>query len=302
MFGASPLIAENIEIKNGYFGLTSHHAIHGNRNKNIHIHDIDISNFETHGIQLNGFENIILSDIKIHDSSQIAYLKGEYGHGRMLLPRLKAVASSVDMDQFIEERRIELNDNEFDLDIDFDELYNELMSQLNMAFEYAIKFNKNSDDINDHNKYELWLKTRKNVLYKFDEDDDTNNDAVITNSNGLPYGTGVYGIFLSSPGANVFSMGNSKLRSNTAILKNIEISGIRHKMHEYLRTTFYVNPFNAILDASVIFDNLDDMLTSEYIGNILTDSYATMDYVSNNWGILQMANLNSGELSEYALQ
>ena len=73
MFGASPSIAENVEIKNGYFGSTSHYAIHGNRNKNIHIHDIDISHFETHGIQLNEFGNIISSDITIHDSSQIAF-------------------------------------------------------------------------------------------------------------------------------------------------------------------------------------------------------------------------------------
>ena len=78
----------------------------------------------------------------------------------------------------------------------------------------------------------------------------------------------------------------------------IEISGLPHKVHECV--AFYVNPFNAILDASVMFDNLEDIPTSEYIGNILTDSYAAIDCVSNNCGILQMASSNSGELSQYA--
>ena len=76
MFGPSPYIATNVEIKNGVFGLTSHHAIHGNRNKYIHIHDIEIRDFETHGIQLNGFESVKIYNVKIHDSSRIAYLKG----------------------------------------------------------------------------------------------------------------------------------------------------------------------------------------------------------------------------------
>ena len=45
MFGADPKIASNVEIKNGYLGLTSHHGIHGNQNTNIHVHDIDISEY-----------------------------------------------------------------------------------------------------------------------------------------------------------------------------------------------------------------------------------------------------------------
>ena len=78
MFGATPSIASNVEIKNGVFGLTSHHAIHGNRNSNINIHDVEITNFETHGIQLNGFENVIIENVDIHDSSRIAFLKGNF--------------------------------------------------------------------------------------------------------------------------------------------------------------------------------------------------------------------------------
>ena len=45
MFGAAPRVASNVEIKNGYLGLSSHHGIHGNQNTNINIHDIYISGY-----------------------------------------------------------------------------------------------------------------------------------------------------------------------------------------------------------------------------------------------------------------
>ena len=54
-----------IYIKNGKLGLTSHHGIHGNGNKNILIEDLDISNFEVAGIALNGCENCIINKIFI---------------------------------------------------------------------------------------------------------------------------------------------------------------------------------------------------------------------------------------------
>ena len=59
-----------IYIKNGKLGLTSHHGIHGNGNKNILIEDLDISNFEVAAIALNGSENCVINKVNIHDSSK----------------------------------------------------------------------------------------------------------------------------------------------------------------------------------------------------------------------------------------
>ena len=340
-FGANPVFANNVEIKNGKLGLTSHHGIHGNGNKYVNIHDIEIFNFETHGIQLNGFENIILKDIEIHDSSQIAYLRAEYGHARQILPRIKLLIDS-DISSFrIKEKEynsLKYNPNRNSVrqkkagnatetetekegrddsssDSDFlEQLYDDMMSQMNMAFEYVLdlcdndnnnnnekKWSGDGSDWNDRNMYELWLNTKENFLYMTDEDDDISLTSVNSNTNGLPYGSVTYGIFLTYPGANVLSFGNCNSRSYNAIIENIEIHGLRHKMHEYLRISFITNPFNALIDASIFFQDPTDLNNAEYVGNIMTDAYAALDYITNNWGILQMMDMNSNLLAQFAL-
>ena len=83
-FGGNPKMATNVEIKNGMLGLTSHHGIHGNYNKNIKITDITVENFETHGIQFNGFANIELTNINVGSASNKVYFTCEYSHMSML--------------------------------------------------------------------------------------------------------------------------------------------------------------------------------------------------------------------------
>ena len=42
--------AQNVQIKNGTLGLTSHHGIHGNLAKNITIENLHIKDFEVGGL------------------------------------------------------------------------------------------------------------------------------------------------------------------------------------------------------------------------------------------------------------
>ena len=298
MFGDTVSSASNLEIKNGIFGLTSHHAIHGNRCSNIKIHDIEIKDFETHGIQINGFDNIELYNIDIHSSSQIAYLKGEYGHARMLLPRLRNIYEEDPTQRitFAGKRGGEVS---------MKDIFGEIEKEINLAFDYVMNdldTTKMARNFDEHG--ELWQNTKKNFLYLRDEDDDLSSDAVHSNSGGLSYGTAVYGIFLSFPGANVFSYGSSNLKSSNAVLSNIKIHGVRHKMHEYLRLhqdiPFDVNPFNAVFDANAAMSNAGDFDTSEYYGNIMTDAYVAMNKFTDNWGYLQMQNLYASALVDFA--
>ena len=306
MFGANVIAAENIEIKNGIFDLTSHHAIHGNRNKNIKIHDIEICNFETHGIQLNGFDNVELYNIHIHSTSNIAYLKGEYGHARMLLPRLKKIyEENVEENGGVEGTRIEFPDRGYGSMVTMKDIYQEIEKEIDMAFDYAMNGVTYDDEKdNDDDEGRIWKDAKQNFIYMKEEMDDLNSDAVHTNSMGLPYGTAVYGIFLSFPGANVFSYGSSNLRSYNAKLRNIEIHGIRHKMHEYIRfheaIPFNVNPFNAVFDVNVAVSNINDIENSDYAGNVMTDAYIAMNKMTDNFGYLQMQNLNNGKLVKWA--
>ena len=217
-----------------------------------------------------------------------------------------------------------------DIDLDVESIHDQLLEQLNLAFEFIrsidnedIDFRKTLEDLNNRNEYDLWLEAKKNFLYYPHDiglDDATISsdnirggsignidtyDASSTNSYGLPYGTALYGIFLSLPGANVFSVGNSDLKSTNAILKNIKIHGLRHRMHEYVRmqkaTTFVVNPFNALLDMKAVMSDVTHFQSSEYVGNILIDAYAALDYLSTSWGLLQMSNMGDKILTKFIL-
>ena len=61
-FGGNPTVASNVEIKNGIIDLTSHHGIHGNYTQNIRFG-------QTHCIQLNQFDNVVLTNIEVGPTS-----------------------------------------------------------------------------------------------------------------------------------------------------------------------------------------------------------------------------------------
>jgi hypothetical protein len=64
-FGNIVESAKFCQIMNGTFGLSSHHAIHGNNNKYIYIYDIVIKKFEVAGIALNNIEALKITDCTI---------------------------------------------------------------------------------------------------------------------------------------------------------------------------------------------------------------------------------------------
>ena len=76
VFGASPIFASNVTIRNGKIGLSSHHGIHGHYNKDVLIEDVHVYDFETHGVQMSYFENLKLHNVEIGPSSTVAYMKG----------------------------------------------------------------------------------------------------------------------------------------------------------------------------------------------------------------------------------
>ena len=137
-FGADPHFAENIIIKDGTVGLSSHHGIHGHFNKNILISNVHVKDFETHGIQFNGFDGVKISDCEIGPTSEKAYFKGEYGHARTLLPRFQKVADE--------------NPNKVihfygrDKPTTMQEIVDELQKQTDMAYNYVVNGEEYDDD------------------------------------------------------------------------------------------------------------------------------------------------------------
>ena len=76
-FGSKFENVNNISICNGNLGLTSHHGIHSNNATNIVIQDLIIHDFEVAAIQLNGFQNALISNVSIGPSLQSVPLTGK---------------------------------------------------------------------------------------------------------------------------------------------------------------------------------------------------------------------------------
>ena len=163
-FGADPHFAQHIEIKNGKIGLTSHHGIHGNNNKDVYIHDVHVHNFQTHGVQLNGFDGLTMQSIEIGPSTQRAYLNGNYGQMRLLLPKMAKIADEHKGEY------ISFNGRE-DEHVTMQDLIDKVIRMMDMMLSFAVDGNTNKDD-------PLW------------------NEAVdaFINPSGLSFGAVLYGI------------------------------------------------------------------------------------------------------------
>eukprot|EP01083_Nonionella_stella_P034077 93279_1 len=83
---------ENIVIKNGVLGLTSHHGIHGNNNRNVEIKAMKIIDFEVAGISMNGFHGLRIEDVQVGPNYQQIPVTPQYAHGRFMLQRLQYIA------------------------------------------------------------------------------------------------------------------------------------------------------------------------------------------------------------------
>ena len=64
-FGPYIKYAQNVVIRNGMIGRSSHHGIHGNAVQNVLIRDVVIRDFEVAGISLNGFMDLTLQNVEI---------------------------------------------------------------------------------------------------------------------------------------------------------------------------------------------------------------------------------------------
>lgn len=95
-FGPGITVPEYVYIKNGQFGLSSHHGIHGNSMKNIIIENLTFFNYEIGAIALNGGENVLCRNIFISNNSHHVPVLATYSHAifiRKFLRKLKDIDS-----------------------------------------------------------------------------------------------------------------------------------------------------------------------------------------------------------------
>merc|ERR1719216_37423 len=90
-FGPYMVYANNVVIKNGIIGRSSHHGIHGNGFTNLVVENVHIRDFEVAGMALNGFVGLEITDVEVGPVYQEVPTLGQYGQARIMLPRLRKV-------------------------------------------------------------------------------------------------------------------------------------------------------------------------------------------------------------------
>lgn len=82
-FGTIVGAAENLVIKNGKIGRSSHHGIHGNRAKKITIENIQFKDFEVAAVALNGVDGLILKNLKATSRQDVPVL-GQFSSAQFI--------------------------------------------------------------------------------------------------------------------------------------------------------------------------------------------------------------------------
>ena len=122
-------MASNVWIKNGFIDCTSHHGI-----VLIEI-IIKAQNFETHGIELNGCDNIVWDNIAIGPTSSIVFFNGKYRQDRFLIRIYKQIAKElVENEEFDDEDQY-IQFYESDEATTMQEIINELQVDMNMTLD-----------------------------------------------------------------------------------------------------------------------------------------------------------------------
>ena len=318
-FGHAPKFATNTIIKNGIIGLSSHFGIHGNDNVNLILEDLIVRNFETHGIQFNGFDNIEMNNIEVGPTTSQNYMRGEYGHARIVLQRLKQIANEYPDDtiEFYGSGKATTAQD----------IADELEYQMNLAFWYVNYYYLKNKDI-----VELFENGKLNADELFDEHDESWQSAkeYFINHSGLPLGGVLHGIYLNVASNTVSFLTVYKLytpyHSSTARLNNIKIHGLRHEMNEWVRLSpvdypaeVFMNPFGGPIDGEAVLGGitsdkneivdglkyngarLDSDDSVVYYGNIMTNAYLALNKLSNdNWGLIGVSLIGNDRLVNWA--
>ena len=264
-FGSDSINIDYVTIKNGVLGLSSHFGIHGNYAQHITIEDVHIKDFVTHGMQLNGWSDLLMSDCEIGPSSTIEYLRGEYGQSRFLEPRLNVMLENEIGGAMYATSSI-INQHGTTVE----ELIDEMQIEMAMAKNYALNKAQGREEYSNNDYVdpsvfgdvtnsetqtgERWEKAKKLFIQE----------------SGIPSVSSVTGLFLNFQGASVFTYAKyttDERKSSDAVLKDVYIHDLSHEMVESIRFTttnddgqMYPTLWNGDLPAEYVLNSYDNLV------------------------------------------
>jgi len=287
-FGAYLSSASNVVIKNGALSRASHHCIHGNGASNIVIDNIHAYNFDVAGIQLNGFDNIEITNCDIGPSSNPP-VNGRYLHARTLLRRYKHLADNYGDKQLLFANRNYDDDENAPQYVR--EYVDELIEQMDMVYGYVINHGdvEYAADTEENDEYPRWLRAKELFL---------NPSPYLHGDGGV-----VYGILLNSRGGAVMGFGNAPSKSTNAVIENVEIHDLAISPVEKLK--FKTDPVGGATRGPVadVFDmikvsdkwgDFDDVLEAKYVGTAYSDVQILMSEFEESWYVLDHTCFDQG--------
>jgi len=261
-FGPYMTYANNVEIRNGVIGRSSHHGIHANGFENLWIHDVVVRDFEVAGIALNGFETLRIERVEVGPVLTAVPVMGVFTQSRIMLPRIRSIMAD---DPHGTVNFANRGGEEFTVG----QLYDELVAQMDIMFEHNINGVDFEDMEKDHDRRRI---DRARDLFE--------------NVNGLPSSSTVYGIFMNSYGASVFAISGSPGHSDGVVVKDVHIHGLYKDPWEVPRIVLTKGPFNDIMDFTRHSDDGLRTANSKYIGSAYTDVQYAINSLASDWGVL----------------
>lgn len=92
-FGPSLDHATNLYIKNGVFGRTSHHAIHGHGAINVTLTNLSMKDYEVAPVSMNGWKNSMMKNVHMLGTATDVHVNGIFTQARFLLPFMDDVCT-----------------------------------------------------------------------------------------------------------------------------------------------------------------------------------------------------------------
>ena len=271
-------LCNNVIIRNGTLGLSSHQSIQGNEARNILIENIDCVDFEQAGIALNGSHYVTIRNVNIERNSRNVGVQATYSHGRFLLPILEKLISEGDPSISI-----------LGVDKSGSEILEELNFDLNSSFEDIIIHKRKPQNTifasDQHSScdgavYGIVLNTRGVAIGPFIQSCawTNNKDIILENisisnlkSNPIEYeGLSSYGISSSMYGGNVMKGPVGDVIRFSNIIDDNE----RYTPNSLSNAQFYFNKHASLIGraSSVPTNVLTDFVE---LGNILPSVMAS---------------------------
>jgi hypothetical protein len=242
--------AENCFILNGKLGLSSHHGIHGNINKNCVFKNLNINTYEVGGIALNGAENSVLLDITC-DARPI----------EKNIKVLSTFSQAVFMNRFLKKKLKEtvtfknksIKDIQLKLQDDIDTAVDDYINDRDISIDYFV----NKDGEYDGNMYGILLNVKGIAIHNFP---DSRKGDMIGNINNILINIDVKNII-------------------TAPLEVIALNATDNGDDNGYSGGRLKGPFGDIFEIQNVTDN-----DGKYKGNTLSDAQLILSKLSDGKG------------------